>query len=323
MNQQFRPHFPSVIYDKDELKKYCVQAGYTEIEIANQRPIELLHEGYVTENFYLGWQDSLTTNQTFNFNSMDEKTNYDYICFGVANEKLRPYIFEELIDIFGDSKRFINTVTGENYSPRVINKLKLLANREQDDDESISSYQMRRKLGETINFIDLLNQDSSQIISKFARRYEDANSTIQKIVQDALAKLLAAAMYMRGWDGVKPYPIKEHQTLALENDEIRMATQITDSLIDFEVLSKQTPEYLSVQTLPLMIYRQDAFSISQETSEGLTIGDRIEIIRHGFNGGVQSCIRLSSNYLLTSVYYYMKYLNLDPKFEIQQIDHIS
>lgn len=324
LDQNFAVSFPIIIYEKDKLKEFCRQAGFSNIEIDNQSPMELLQESYLTENFYIGIQDFLISDSTFFMENVFDFPSYDCVCYGLANDNLRPYLFDELNEIFTRSRRYINTLTNTNYSDQAINKLKVMTERPVEPDEDPQSLQRRLQLNQTLNWLSVLNQVTSSNITNFLQYYENSSSLVQSNIKIVLTKLLESAMYMRGWDGKTDFPIKSHQTQIYENDEITMAFNITQSLIDFENSFLTLPtDCPNIKNLPLMIYRQNSFSISQYSSDGLTIGQRLDIVRNGVNGTIQACIRLSSNYLLSSVYYYLKYLNLDPLFDISNLDHIS
>jgi len=76
--------------------------------------------------------------------------------------------------------------------------------------------------------------------------------------------------------------------------------------------------------LPLLIYRDGVFNASQQREYGLTLGDRLRLIRSGENtDNMNSCIRMSSNWLCASAYKYMQQINMEPPFEIRSLRYIA
>ena len=64
------------------------------------------------------------------------------------------------------------------------------------------------------------------------------------------------------------------------------------------------------------------FVTSNDPGEGLTIGDRIKIVRGGENETMSSCIRMSSNKICASSYYYMVLIGFRLPFNISEIYEI-
>ena len=65
------------------------------------------------------------------------------------------------------------------------------------------------------------------------------------------------------------------------------------------------------------------FITSNDPDEGLTIKDRINIVRGGEEGNtMNSCIRMSSNKFCSSAYYYMVLIGFRMPFSISEVSHI-
>ena len=77
--------------------------------------------------------------------------------------------------------------------------------------------------------------------------------------------------------------------------------------------------------LPLMQYHSASktFIVTTDEDEGLTIGERINIVRGGENGSYKSCIRMSSNVICASAYYYMRIIGLRIPFDIEEVSYIT
>ena len=135
-------------------------------------------------------------------------------------------------------------------------------------------------------------------------------------------------MYMRNWDGEGDYPLTSEATNFNKEEQIIVDDRVTQSLIRFEKSLECLQIYDKlgdfIQNLPLMQYHSESntFVTCNDFAEGLTIKDRIDIIREGENAGLNSCIRLSSNKLAATSYYYMVLLGFRLPFSISEVSHI-
>jgi len=68
--------------------------------------------------------------------------------------------------------------------------------------------------------------------------------------------------------------------------------------------------------LPLLIWRKTHFEASQGERLGLTIRDRITIITE--NRSIQACIRMSSNWFVSSAHQYMTLIGMEPGFQLDR-----
>lgn len=76
-------------------------------------------------------------------------------------------------------------------------------------------------------------------------------------------------------------------------------------------------------TLPLLKYRDGQFTAETNPEAGLTIRDRIELVKLGNDNLIVSCIRLTSNIIGATYYRYSKILDLPVHFEIEDLRRIN
>jgi hypothetical protein len=66
------------------------------------------------------------------------------------------------------------------------------------------------------------------------------------------------------------------------------------------------------------------YIITPDPDDGTSMIDRLQIVLKGDkHKNMKSCIRLSSNILLVSTYYYLLSLGVSEPFNIRELDHIS
>ncbi|MEF3088174.1 hypothetical protein, partial [Bacillus altitudinis] len=75
-----------------------------------------------------------------------------------------------------------------------------------------------------------------------------------------------------------------------------------------------------VKNLPLMKYKNKNFYVVNSEEQGLTIQDRIKIIKNSTEN-VNSCIKTSSNFLIHSSIYYMDIIGLET-LDISKIEDL-
>jgi hypothetical protein len=63
------------------------------------------------------------------------------------------------------------------------------------------------------------------------------------------------------------------------------------------------------------------YDVSHDENDGLTIGDRIDIIEN--NESVYSCIRVSSNWLISSSYFYLDQIGIPLAYDITKLRRIA
>jgi hypothetical protein len=128
---------------------------------------------------------------------------------------------------------------------------------------------------------------------------------------------------MRGWLGYEDYPIIEAPVSY--DKEIEVALNVTQSIAKYkEERSKNKNIGNIIDSLPLVKYKDEEYLVSKNKHDGFTIGDRIEIVIKGKdNPTVYSCIRISSNYICSSVHKYSLILGLPAPFNIHKLRYIS
>ena len=135
-------------------------------------------------------------------------------------------------------------------------------------------------------------------------------------------------MYMRGWLGEGPYPLNRDDTLVSNDEQPNVDLRVTGSIIQLESMLDQANMYDNIgdiiKELPLIFYhnRSQELLPSTDEEEGLTIMERINIVKGGEEYPLQSCIRMSSNRFGATAYYYMRFLGLPSPFPIEEMAHI-
>ncbi len=213
--------------------------------------------------------------------------------------------YEELYRTF-DIEGYFRQVTTDDkkydvYREEEINHLTIIAMRKYYSDETKRSAQIRRNLVQVISKIRSSNSQLSASEQVFIRYYRTNSAQIDRI----LALFFDLTMKMRGWEGKGPYPISRVQTCNMNEVYVR----VTTTLANYDkYCAEDTTAQQIFESLPLYRYnlRRKIYIRSNKMTEGLTIGDRINIVRRGDDTiNTKSCLRMSSNWF-TATYCHAK-----------------
>lgn len=339
LNLVFNPELPVNMYEGEDLRQMCINEGYNESEIRDEGPYTLLQTSYLLPTFLHGKQGEITNNEN---TMLDELIEYEYdnvVVYGIRGQNMRFYTYGELADTFKALKRFQRPDSrGELFESRVINKLYIMAQKEQRTGESSIVFRERQELTEEIERLRLYENARQGPANFFISKCENLSGIEREKVNNTLTELLHCAMYMRGWSGEGPYPLTAEDTNVSYEEQPAVDLRVTQSLSRLDTLIQELNimdigEDISgtelglgdvFKSLPLILYNRDSGEFLQSTNrdEGITIYDRVIIVRGGEDGTVQSCIRMSSNRFAASAYYYMRLIGMPITFNIEELSHI-
>jgi uncharacterized membrane protein len=146
--------------------------------------------------------------------------------------------------------------------------------------------------------------------------FDNLNEKNKNIIKKGIRKLFELTMKMRGWKEYEPYPITITQPYS--NEEIEKRT--LEAIIELDECNQESNDF--IYSLPLIIWRNE-FIQSFIEEQGLTIGDRIKIVKKGESEGVSSCIRLTSNVLGATYCFYSRLFALKEEFDIKDLIYIQ
>ena len=325
----FNPLFPPQFYDNNRMICMVQNEGYTNVEIANNDPYELLQLAYVGETFYQGERPNMKSNMTSV--ALDDISDIPYgqlLCFGQLDSPLKPISMNEIIELFNTNQNFSTPFDACNvFSDIAINKLKLIAQSPYGPNTSIAlseeTVAVRNQLFEAINSIEMLTRSNDEPTRQLAFSYRNADPDTKQAIRNTLTQLLYVGMYMRGWMGTDEYPVIK-ATVPPER-ESQVAINVTKSMAEYESSCRSLGKIGTlINNLPLVLYRDKQYHVSVSSSHGYTVGERINIVKQGDRTeNVASCIRLSSNWICSSAHKYIMAVGLPAPFDIFNLRHIS
>jgi hypothetical protein len=326
----FNPYLPKTLYKNEIIDHHLELFSYSSHSFISLYPYEILQELYLEQTFHLGWHPNIINNETpVELDTIEQLTNEEIVCYGVRLERngLKMTTWRELYLLFKNTNEFVNPFEKNSIFPK--NKIERLHKLGKWilNPSPIHQYLFLNYKQHTIHIIRdllylidnmLLFQNSEfEIFKSYREQYENLSDKNKQLMKESFEKLFEVVMYMRGWTPGKHYPIDTH----VSNYDQELTEKYTlDKIIDLDVLNEKSNGFIYL--LPLIIWK-DEFITSKTSEQGLTIGDRIHIVKNGNESdNINSCIRLTSNVLGASYCFYCKLFQIPEKFDIKNLIYI-
>ena len=173
-------------------------------------------------------------------------------------------------------------------------------------------------------------------INGMALAVSESPADVRAHMHKIFKNILKLGMFIRGWKGGtdEPYPLKSSDTVIPEYSEeyYEMMVRITKSFAKIDRLVDAIP----AEQHKTFMYRLPQFSHkvfsdygvlfipSFIVDQGNTLIERIELMKRGEDTeNIFSCIRMGSNFVLASVYFYLTvFFNDPPPFDISEMSEI-
>lgn len=354
LKKNYSPNL-AMVYDNDSLSMFVEGEALSEDEVLNSLPPQsrerreglknILFQARISQTFYHGWHPDASNYITpIEMDDMREQ-NYDtdsVVSFGsVEYCDLITFKTSELSDHFRVRGSFVNPLKpSENFSSTAIKKLKIICktiktiNRKKKD--ITYNEEQRTNFSTLLATIDKVESSMLKLSSnaeEFKEIYDNSNDKEQ--IRNTFQKLLDAGMYMRGWKVSCPkdkLPLQSIDTVTPLGRQDEVSDYTNFGLAEFrDSLNKLSTEVSSkIKNLPLVCaqYNIDEkkpdFIQSVSPEDGLTIWDRYLIVKEGESSRkVSACIRMTSNWFVSSAYYYMSAIGMEKSFDICQMSKIS
>lgn len=282
----------------------------------------LLISRSMVENFHFRIQPEVKSSiSSVTWEDLTEVDPRSIICYGkmaftcqeMEKSKMDAYTISDLTHTFQSTHEFLNPIDGTIFPSYAIKKLVYISS----------------AISHCTSVPDDIRQDARDLIKsvhnvnairgQFGDQVREWLSTVGKQSKVAFEILLKIGMYMRGWEGDESnYPVK----IAPQKDDVKIEIRVADGLREYYCECEKL--VMSPNVLPLIRHNGKEFLKSNDHFEGITIGDRLEKVLKGENtSSMASCIRLSSNWIVASAYYYLQLIGHTPSFIIEELSDIG
>lgn len=337
LNLCFNPHIPFDIYSKEILYYHAGRYG---ISIENRSLIDLYQQlqiNILSDNFYVGRNNLINTTTDIDYDDIASLNEHEVVSFGIRN--LEPltdrmsyyhnqnknsfygYTYDELNRTFLNMRSFQmpNKPNGIEFEEHQINRLIVLCNDEIKDREPAKA---RLNLVTTINRLKEEIKLISKEVKQMCNIYHN-DKVLKPVILNILNNLVEMTMYMRGWRSKNKSETKENYPLINTSVFNQTNVDINTNLAihKFEESCLAFPLFLN---LPLYRYIDGKYVASSTKESGLTIGQRLNIVKLGYSSdNVSACIRITSNLFGASAHYYLQLLGVELPFDIKELRYIS
>jgi len=320
LKKTFDPLFPKSCYSSLSLAQLVKNEGIIKGRQSGD-DYDILREHSLFINFHEGIQEETKgiKTTTVSYDSVKDLEKGEILSYGLRGGTMQIITLDEIKGFFESKGNFIDMFTKEFLSDLCIRKLEMIC----VSSPEFSSEVNKKKLSllETIKRIKGNNKENNYQVKRFIVRYNESNSEEKKKIIESLNSLLNVSMYMRGWEGIPfPFPISEVPYKDIKAIEIKVSIGI----VDYEKKCELMSEKRLIDDLPLFKHKNGKYEISTAMDQGKTIGERLRIIKSGYDtSNANSCIRMSSNWLASSAYRLMVSLGMTAPFDINSLLHIT
>jgi hypothetical protein len=329
LNLYFNPYLPEYFYIEQTLEHHLNLFSFPVYDFVAMDSYEILQELYLKETFHLGWHPNIVSKETPIFlETVNELEMEEILVFGSLYEKNLSFTtWRELTEIFSKTNTFtnpfeLNSVLDIHKIHRLVKLGNFILSPPFDYQYLFKNYHLViqeqiKKCLEKIDEILFQQRIESEGFSEYKIIYHQSPEELKIIFQNTLDQLFSVCMYMRGWKGKKdPYPIQV--VPYADNDETEKNT--IESLFVLDEWNEKTSGVF--YEFPLILWKNE-FVKSALDEQGLTIGQRIKMVKNGENSTISSCIRMSSNVLGSTYCFYCKLFDIQPKFKIENLRNIQ
>ena len=316
LHETFNPLFPSELYSVNTLQKMTRFEGYDKVTRSENDPYELMQMAFLTKNFYEGIHYKLLDdNCIIGLENVNEFHPDTVLCYGSNGDGYYAIKLSELTDCFTAHENYISPFgSNELFTDNSIRKLRLICSRESTNHEVMKE---RRNLLTTMKKIDNIMNNLEGRIGQFIKLYNSQNTDNKKKIQKVFQILLELSYAMRG--KIDKKDDSNVLTGVHSHSEDNVFLSVTKLMRKWESkIGKMGELGKYIQNLPLLIHIDGKIKGNSDESEGLTIGGRINIVIE--NKTVKACIRYSSNWFISTSYYYMVKIGMPPPFDINKLN---
>lgn len=329
LNLYFNPFLPDYFYLKETLEHHLSLFSFPVYDFIGMTQFEIIQELFMNENFHIGWHPNIITKETPIFlEILDDLCLDEIIVYGTLYENnLKFTTWRELNEIFSKTSSFTNpfelkSIFDVHKIHRLVKLGNFILNPSYDYQYLFTKYTEKikdqiKECLETIDEIFFQQRIESEGFLEYKDIYNQSPKELKDIFQSCLDQLFLVCMYMRGWRGEgDPYPIEVVPFAGNDRTE-------KNTIEGIFILDDWNRKTMSVfYDFPLIIWKNE-FVKSRLIEQGLTIGQRIEIVKNGENSNISSCIRMSSNVLGATYCFYCKLFDIEPKFRIDRLRDIQ
>lgn len=304
----FNPKIPESLYENIDrlaedfgMTKNYEDGSYTYMETV-----------YLTPTWYMGWYPCLEEKESSI--NLEKYNDYENVLVLATVPELfdhKSKCFFENIDTLIEHFK-----TNGLVNPNIDNIDKIMKPlNENEINRLLFLCQNNEKMIKVIENLSIKQNSLKNKLLKFLANYKELQEEGQLYVKKTFFKLFQASMYMRGWDGVSDYPVRDTQINDIQLAEEKSCQTIFElyQMIDGLKLYNFKDNVLSI---PLVRYYDGLYEPSRSNYDGYLLGERLFLLVHGnTSNNERSCMRESSNWFLATCNMILRSIDKDGEFD--------
>lgn len=317
VGSHFNPFFSLQMYSKDQLKKLCTD-DCLEVSSSDKINYERLQISYTTSRFHVGISHYSPVESNIYLTELSELDSTLYVSYGSYLTTWETYTVPELEYMFKEHKYFYHPSEG-SFKRDAIQSLYNISYLLSKRSSFIREKSRKRwaSLLKTINSVRVRENDIELHKKTLSDLYASSDEKGKMRIKNVLEGILHLGLFSRGLRNIKdPWPLREVPKFDTKENKSFSAMKLTDliCLIDEEKDS-------CVLNLPLLMIepKTHEIRINHDYTRGLSIKDRIEILKTGNDGPSSSCVVTSSGYFIATGYTYLKAIGVTFKEDFSRI----
>lgn len=319
VNRFWKCHLSSLYTDKNIttlLNNECVNHN----DISD--PKQFLYETTLTKCIYQGIIPGCKYSETYVHRTPFDEINPRYIIsYGILDSNdliaLTPEEIVSFLNVHKDFRDFRNE--GEIMTERNIKKMILIC-------KNFPHEKSFTDLLYTIRDIRMLGNVVNSKMKEFISYLKGSDDATKENINKIFDKLFYLGMYMRGWDGNSEYPLAEQKCRNYAERYDKIERIVLDKVRDINesINSLSDTTKIIIKSLPLIKLSEKDKSYYRSTNydEGLSFYERLMLISSNPES-IYSCLRLSSNYLVSTAQYYNALVNSKNYIDIKDLEFIQ
>lgn len=301
MLDRFDPNLPEEYYSKECLEHY---ASTYEVQTSSYRDV---HRTLSTPTWHR-FKSSLRSSDCTPIyrDNIDDLNKDDVYQYGIAGTTMDAFSEVALIGCFESNLSFIHPI-----DPSI-----LMDDFDIDRLGWLSSSALRRAIHIVRSYQSAASDQQQELI-----RYYQGSSNEDKVkVVKFFNDLHRLGLAMRGWDLESDIlPITESRP----DNQYDVDVYVTTAMAELESSLSELEIKNLVNVLPTLRMTRGHLQLACPTDKGSTIEGRLKLIRSGNHDEIESCIRISSNWIVASSYTYLHSLGERMPYNIVDLREIS
>lgn len=252
--------------------------------------------------------------------SLSELRKEDLLAYGTINRIKHVITFDELANTLehnGTYNNFLDTNDRRrsgDFDESVIKRMRYL-----------SEQCGHIRLATIISHIDNKNNEDAKTWHSIRDTYKKSSDEGKRNIDKMLRMMIDLGMYMRGWKDVKDsLPVS---SAPINSEEHKTDENVWKTILAIQKLESEDISTKPILDLPLYRYNHDKGKFCKPPGEDSckTVRQRIELVKKGQRPGVSSdsCIRMSSNYIIGSAFYALQFIGLPVAFSITMLKYTT